>query len=61
MGAEFGKLLSRMKEKRIFVIGLDSAGKITILHKLRVGNVASVSQMGYTVDTVRYNNVCFHS
>ncbi|XP_036355437.1 ADP-ribosylation factor 3-like [Octopus sinensis] len=47
------KLLGK-KEARILMVGLDSAGKTTILYKLRLGEVE-----GFNVETVVYNNISF--
>lgn len=42
MGLSFAKLLSRLfanKEMRILMMGLDAAGKTTILYKLKLGEI----------------------
>ena len=44
MGLSFTKLLSRMfakKEMRILMVGLDAAGKTTILYKLKLGEIVT--------------------
>eukprot|EP00980_Cylindrotheca_fusiformis_P011938 scaffold2830_cov131-Cylindrotheca_fusiformis.AAC.59 len=43
----FGK-----KEMRILMVGLDAAGKTTILYKLKLGE-------GFNVETVEYKNISF--
>ncbi|CAN6819534.1 unnamed protein product [Brassica oleracea var. botrytis] len=50
MGLSFGKLFSRLfakKEMRILMVGLDAAGKTTILYKLKLGeNVTTIPTIG---------------
>jgi GTPase SAR1 family protein len=44
MGLTFGRLWERMfgkKEMRILMVGLDAAGKTTILYKLKLGEVVT--------------------
>jgi GTPase SAR1 family protein len=44
MGLTFTKLLSRLfakKEMRILMVGLDAAGKTTILYKLKLGEIVT--------------------
>ncbi|CAM6084958.1 unnamed protein product [Calypogeia fissa] len=62
-----GMFLSRLftqffgdKEARILVLGLDNAGKTTILYRLQVGEVvATIPTIGFNVETVQYNNIKF--
>jgi len=45
---------------RILMVGLDAAGKTTILYKLKLGEVVtSVPTIGFNVETVDYKNVRF--
>ncbi len=45
---------------RILILGLDGAGKTTILYQLRCGEVVTtVPTVGFNVETVTYNNVKF--
>ena len=57
------KLMERMfgkKEMRILMLGLDAAGKTTILYKLKLGEVvSSVPTIGFNVETVEYKNIKF--
>jgi GTPase SAR1 family protein len=40
------------------MIGLDSAGKTTVLYKLKLGEVVStIPTIGFNVETVKYKNV----
>jgi ADP-ribosylation factor 1/2 len=44
MGVSFSKLLDRLwgrKEMRILMVGLDAAGKTTILYKLKLGEIVT--------------------
>lgn len=44
MGISFRKLFSRLfekKEMRILMVGLDAAGKTTILYKLKLGEIVT--------------------
>ncbi len=42
------------------MVGLDAAGKTTILYKLKLGeNVRTVSTIGFNVETVEYKNINF--
>ena len=51
------KLFSRMfgkKDMRILMVGLDAAGKTTILYKLKLGEVVTtIPTIGFNVETVR--------
>merc|ERR1719498_673742 len=59
------KLFSRMfgkKEMRILMVGLDAAGKTTILYKLKLGEVVTtIPTIGFNVETVDYKNISFTS
>ncbi|GMI94697.1 ARF-LIKE 1, ADP-ribosylation factor 3 [Hibiscus trionum] len=63
MGILFTKLFSSLfgnKEARILVLGLDNAGKTTILYRLQMGEVVStIPTIGFNVETVQYNNIKF--
>jgi len=63
MGAAFGKLFGRLfgkKEMRILMVGLDAAGKTTILYKLKLGEiVTTIPTIGFNVETVEYKNINF--
>lgn len=44
MGISFSRLLDRLwgkKEMRILMVGLDAAGKTTILYKLKLGEIVT--------------------
>merc|ERR1719330_468324 len=48
------------QEMRILMVGLDAAGKTTILYKLKLGEVVtSIPTVGFNVETVEYKNIRF--
>lgn len=56
MGLSFTKLFSRLfakKEMRILMVGLDAAGKTTILYKLKLGEIVT------TIPTIGKVDVLF--
>nr|CAB3222735.1 ADP-ribosylation factor 1 [Phallusia mammillata] len=63
MGSAFAKLFSSLfgkKEMRILMVGLDAAGKTTILYKLKLGEiVTTIPTIGFNVETVEYKNISF--
>merc|ERR1711941_51030 len=63
MGNIFNKIWARMisnKEMRILMVGLDAAGKTTILYKLKLGEVVTtIPTIGFNVETVEYKNLSF--
>uniref|UniRef100_A0A453PBW3 ADP-ribosylation factor 1 n=1 Tax=Aegilops tauschii subsp. strangulata TaxID=200361 RepID=A0A453PBW3_AEGTS len=63
MGQAFRKLFDAFfgnSEMRVVMLGLDAAGKTTILYKLHIGEVLStVPTIGFNVEKVQYKNVLF--
>lgn len=63
MGNSLKKLFDRMwgtRDMRVVMLGLDAAGKTTILYKLHIGEVLStVPTIGFNVEKVQYKNVLF--
>ncbi|KAL0216580.1 hypothetical protein P9112_008764 [Eukaryota sp. TZLM1-RC] len=60
MGAGLFRVLSffRKRECRILLVGLDNAGKTSILQKLKFGeSISTIPTIGFNVDTVRYKNL----
>jgi len=61
MGIWISKLiesLSAKKKTRILMLGLDAAGKTTILYKLHLGElVSTVPTIGFNVETIEYKNL----
>jgi small GTP-binding protein len=64
MGSLFSKVWQRMvgtREMRILMVGLDAAGKTTILYKLKLGEVVNtIPTIGFNVETVEYKNISFN-
>merc|ERR1711967_95159 len=49
------------KEMRILMVGLDAAGKTTILYKMKLGEVVTtIPTIGFNVETVEYKNISFN-
>jgi small GTP-binding protein len=64
MGLSVTKLFDRMfgkTEARILMLGLDAAGKTTIVYKLKLGEVLnSIPTIGFNVETVVFKNIKFN-
>ena len=57
MGQAFRKAL---RQQRILIVGLDAAGKTTILYKLKLGEVVTtIPTIGFNVETVAYKHTSF--
>jgi ADP-ribosylation factor protein 1 len=60
---DYGKLFAGLfskRELRILMVGLDAAGKTTILYKLKLGEiVTTIPTIGFNVETVEYKNISF--
>lgn len=63
MGLSLSRLFSRLfgkREMRILMVGLDAAGKTTILYKLKLGEVVTtIPTIGFNVETVEFKNISF--
>lgn len=63
MGLFFSKIWARLqgpKEMRILMLGLDAAGKTTILYKLKFAEVVvTIPTVGFNVESVEYKNINF--
>jgi ADP-ribosylation factor protein 1 len=64
MGASFAKLLNRLffggKDARILMLGLDAAGKTTVLYNLKLGEVVvTIPTIGFNVESLQYRNIKF--
>ena len=52
--------LFAMQDMRILMVGLDAAGKTTILYKLKLGEyVTPIPTIGFNVEEVNYKNINF--
>jgi len=59
LGSIFKRLISK-REIRILMVGLDAAGKTTILYKLKLGEqVTTIPTIGFNVESVEYKNINF--
>ncbi|KAK4619799.1 ADP-ribosylation factor-like protein 1 [Fulvia fulva] len=57
----FTKLLWSKKEIRILILGLDNAGKTTLLYRLKIGEVVTtIPTIGFNVESVSYKNLSFN-
>jgi small GTP-binding protein len=67
MGIPISKFYNKLKglfesnePKRLLLLGLDSAGKTTILYKLKMGEiVTTIPTIGFNVEEVKYKNLTF--
>src|SRR5574343_1503007 len=61
MGVLFTRIFSTLfgkNEIRILILGLDNAGKTTLLNKLQLSAVTeTVPTIGFNLETVTYNNL----
>ncbi|KAK4232061.1 ADP-ribosylation factor family-domain-containing protein [Podospora fimiseda] len=49
------------KEIRILILGLDNAGKTTLLYRLKIGEVVTtIPTIGFNVESVTYKNLNFN-
>ncbi|KAJ0396789.1 hypothetical protein P43SY_007685 [Pythium insidiosum] len=64
MGTTLSRALARMwsrHERRVLLVGLDAAGKTTILYNLRLGKaISSIPTVGFNVETVRFDRFKLH-
>ena len=63
MGFVFSKIFSSLagqEQMRMIIIGLDNAGKTTVLYKLHLGEiVTTVPTVGFNVETMTYEGLKF--
>merc|ERR1719185_11130 len=60
MSKVWDRMLGYKKEMRILMVGLDNAGKTTVLYKLKLGEVVTtIPTIGFNVETVEYKNINF--
>ena len=57
----FSGLIWSKKEIRILILGLDNAGKTTLLYRLKIGEVVTtIPTIGFNVESVTYKNLNFN-
>lgn len=63
MGATLSKLIDRLfgwRRLKVLVLGLDAAGKTTILYKLKLNEIVeTIPTIGFNVETVNFNKTSF--
>lgn len=62
MGNFFAKIFDNwgVQDKKILMLGLDAAGKTTVLYKLQLGDaLQTIPTIGFNVETVKYKNINF--
>ncbi|KAJ4623479.1 Arf GTPase arl1 [Exophiala dermatitidis] len=64
MGGSISKYFSNLiwgkKDIRILILGLDNAGKTTLLYRLKIGEVVTtIPTIGFNVESVQYGNLNF--
>jgi len=63
MGSAVAKLMQRLvgkREMRLLMLGLDAAGKTTILYKMKLGEVVTtIPTVGFNVEILEYRNLSF--
>ncbi len=61
MGSQVSRNMNRWltrNDRRLLLLGLDGAGKTTILHQLRIGaDVVTLPTMGFNVETIRFQKL----
>lgn len=56
----FGYFWGFGEEMRVLMVGLDAAGKTTILYKMKLGEIVQTTPtIGFNVETVEYRNLKF--
>merc|ERR1711970_1571886 len=62
-GLSISSLLNKLfakRQMRILMVGLDAAGKTTILYKLKLGEiVTTIPTIGFNAETVEFKNIKF--
>lgn len=56
----WNKFFAMQQDVRILMVGLDAAGKTTILYKLKLGEqIVAIPTVGFNVEEVNYKNLNF--
>eukprot|EP00322_Chrysochromulina_rotalis_P020749 CAMPEP_0115848904 /NCGR_PEP_ID=MMETSP0287-20121206/11170_1 /TAXON_ID=412157 /ORGANISM="Chrysochromulina rotalis, Strain UIO044" /LENGTH=180 /DNA_ID=CAMNT_0003302847 /DNA_START=1485 /DNA_END=2027 /DNA_ORIENTATION=- len=57
---QLSRLVLPRSDQRLLMVGLDAAGKTTILYKLKLGEVVTtIPTIGFNVETVGYKGISF--
>mmetsp|Transcript_5354 Transcript_5354/g.12581 ORF Transcript_5354/g.12581 Transcript_5354/m.12581 type:complete len:181 (+) Transcript_5354:86-628(+) len=63
MGLSFTKIWARLagkQDRKIVMVGLDAAGKTTVLYKLKLNELLmTIPTIGFNVETVEFRNIRF--
>ena len=60
MNRIWGTLFNMNKEAKILLLGLDGAGKTTIIYQFKLGEqVVAIPTIGFNVEEVKYKNITF--
>lgn len=60
MGLLFSKLASRKRKAKCLIVGLDGAGKTTMLFKMKFGEVLNATPcLGFNAETIEYKKSQF--
>jgi len=60
MGKFFSKFFSNNRERKVLMVGLDAAGKTTILYRLRLGKEVEVNPtIGFNMETIKVGKIDF--
>ena len=60
LSTSWNKLFSLNTDVRVLMLGLDAAGKTTILYKLKLGEiVTTIPTIGFNVETIQMQNIAF--
>lgn len=60
MSTLWNTLLGSTQDYRLLMLGLDAAGKTTVLYRLKLGEVQhTIPTVGFNVETVEYRNLKF--
>lgn len=60
MSTMWKNMIGSNKEYRLLMLGLDAAGKTTLLYKLKLGEIRhAIPTIGFNVESVQYKNIMF--
>ena len=60
MNRIWSTLFNMNKEAKILLLGLDGAGKTTIIYQFKLGEqVVAIPTIGFNVEEVKYKNITF--